>query len=92
MKYDSLEFEPTPSEVSVYECEVHLKFRLIEEKGALSNRDQLLEMLLEAFAYGSDDYMEPLQVEVAAQEIPEVKASPKMRRRLIRLRNSKDMV
>lgn len=92
MKYDSLEFEPAPSEVSVYECEVHLKFRLIEEKGALSNRDQLLEMLLEAFAYGSDDYMEPLQVEVAAQEIPEVKASPKMRRRLIRLRNSKDMV
>ncbi|MBL1175665.1 Npun_R1517 family heterocyst differentiation transcriptional regulator [Pantanalinema sp. GBBB05] len=92
MKYDSLEFEPAPSEVSVYECEVHLKFRLIEEKGVLSNRDQLLEMLLDAFSYGSDEYMEPLQVEVAAQEIPELKASPQMRRRLIRLRNSKDMV
>ncbi len=90
MKHD-LEYEPMNAEVGVYECEIHLKFRLIEEKGVFSDREQLLEMLIEAFAFGSDDYMEPLQIEVAAQEVPEVEASPQMRRQLIRLRNSKDL-
>lgn len=89
MKHD-LEYHPTTLEVGVYECEIHLKFRLIEEKDALADRERLLEFLLDAFTCGMDDYLEPVQVEVAAQEISEVQASPEMRRQLIRLRNSKD--
>lgn len=90
MKHD-LEYQPTSLEVGVYDCEVHLKFRLIEEKGAFSDRERLLELLLDAFSCGTDEYLEPVQVEVQAQEIPEIQASPQMRRRLIRLRNSKDL-
>ncbi|MGI0492054.1 Npun_R1517 family heterocyst differentiation transcriptional regulator [Alkalinema pantanalense CENA528] len=93
MQYDSLNYDQSATpEVGVYECEVHLKFRLIEERGVLSNRDQLLEILLDAFSCGSDEFLEPLQVAVNAQEVSEVNASPKMRRQLIRLRNSKDLV
>lgn len=91
MKYDSLECQSTEFDVGVYECEVHLKFRLIEERSAFSDRRKLLEILLDAFTYGADDYMEPLDVNVDAQEVPEFEASPQMRRRLIRLRNSKDV-
>lgn len=91
MKFSSLEHQPATSEVGVYDCEIHLKFRLIEEKGILGDRDQLLEMLLDAFACGSDEYLEPVRVEVEAQEISEMDASPQMRRQLIRLRNSKDL-
>ncbi len=92
MKYDSLELKPeTPGvEVGVYECEVHLKFRLIEEKDVLNDPEQLLEFLIDAFSCGSDEYMEPIHVQVKAEEICEVTASPQMRRQLIRLRNSKD--
>ncbi len=92
MQHDSLDFKEASSfEVRVYECEVHLKFRLIEEKGALDQQAHLLEALLDAFAYGSDDYMEPVQVEVSAEEICELAASPQMRRQLIRLRNSSEL-
>jgi hypothetical protein len=87
----NFEYQSTNPEVSVYECEVHLKFRLIEEKDALSDRDKLLDLLIDAFTSGIDEYMEPLEIEVAAEEIPEVQASPQMRRRLIRLRNSTDV-
>lgn len=90
MKSKSLRHEPAPPEVGVYECEVHLRFRLVEEKGALDEQDYLLEALLEAFAAGEDEYMESLHVEVAAHEISELQASPQMRRRLIRLRNARD--
>jgi Npun R1517 len=91
MSSNSLEHKKiSTQEVSVYECEIHLKFRLIEEKNAITKQDVLLETLLDAFAYGADDYMEPTQVEVTAQEISELQASPQMRRRLIRLRNSGD--
>ena len=91
MRSDSLNHSSTSSyELGVYECEVHLKFRLVEEKGAFANREQLLELLLDAFSYGSDEYMEPTQVEVVAQEVSELLASPQMRRQLIRLRNASD--
>ncbi|BAS57320.1 MULTISPECIES: Npun_R1517 family heterocyst differentiation transcriptional regulator [Leptolyngbya] len=91
MNYDPLECKVTaPAEVGVYECEVRLKFRLIEEKGALSNPEQLLEFLLDAYSCGADEYLEPLDVDVKATEISELAASPQMRRRLMRLRNSKD--
>ncbi len=89
MQYDSLDPQKTAvPELGVYECEVHLKFRLIEEKGALSERSQLVEALIDAFAYGADEYLESIQVEACAQEISELQASPQLRRQLIRLRNS----
>lgn len=90
MKHD-LGYQPAMPSVGVYECEIHLKFRLIEEKGILGDRDKLLELLLEAFTCGNDEYLESIQVDVDAQEIAEVSASPAMRRQLIRLRNSKDL-
>jgi hypothetical protein len=88
MKPNSLEQQPPSSEFAVYDCEIHLKFRLIEEKQIIGNREQLLEMLLDAFSYGADEYLEPVQARVEAQEIAEMDASPQMRRQLIRLRNS----
>jgi len=92
MRSDSLNRSSNlSSELGVYECEIHLKFRLVEEKGAFANRDQLLELLLDAFSYGSDEYMEPTQIKVAAQEVCELLASPQMRRQLIRLRNSSEV-
>ncbi|EKQ68703.1 hypothetical protein OsccyDRAFT_3249 [Leptolyngbyaceae cyanobacterium JSC-12] len=92
MQYNSLERPETSTvEVGVYECEVHLKFRLIEEKGTLSEQGHLLEALIDAFIYGADDYMEPIQVAVSAQEVCELQASPQMRRQLIRLRNSSEL-
>jgi hypothetical protein len=90
MKHE-LECQATSSDIGVYECEVRLKFRLIEEKGALSDRDTLLELLLDAFACGADEYLEQIQAEATVKAVPEVQASPKMRRRLIRLRNSKEL-
>jgi hypothetical protein len=82
---------PTRQAVGVYECEVHLKFRMIEEGQLPTDREELLEMLLEAFGYGGDEYLEPLQVTVSAEAVEDVSASPEMRRQLIRLRNSKDL-
>ncbi|BDA67124.1 hypothetical protein DSM106972_067940 [Dulcicalothrix desertica PCC 7102] len=75
-------------EVGVYECEIHLKFRLVEEKSLFSDRDQLLQVLLEALVDGSDDFIQTLQTAVKAHEVSEFKASPQMRRQLMRLRNS----
>lgn len=79
-------------EVGIYECEVHMKFRLIEEKQVVSDRDHLLETLLDAVACGADDYLDNLQVQVSAQELSEIEASPKMRRQVIRLRNSPEFL
>jgi len=90
MNYDPLKYKVTTPEVGVYECEVHLKFRLIEEKDVLSNPEQLLEFLLDAYSCGADEYLEPVEAQVKAEEISEFTASPQMRRRLIRLRNSKE--
>ncbi len=88
MKSEVAPHQSKKVEVSVYECEIHLKFRLVEEKGALSDRDDLLELLIEAFAIGADEYLEPLQADVNTQEISDLEASPQMRRQLMRLRNS----
>ncbi|HEY9630354.1 MAG TPA: Npun_R1517 family heterocyst differentiation transcriptional regulator [Coleofasciculaceae cyanobacterium] len=78
-------------EFAVYDCEIHLKFRLIEEKQVIRSREQLLELLLDAFSYGADEYMESVDTQVKTQELPDVEASPQMRRQLIRLRNSREM-
>jgi Mg2+ and Co2+ transporter CorA len=91
MKSSSAQYQPVNLEVGVYDCEIHLKFRLIEEKGVLSDREQLLEALLDAFSCGADEYLEQIEVEVSAQQLADTDASPEMRRRLIRLRNSSDL-
>jgi len=91
MKHDTLEHQPEPFEVGVYECEVHLKFRLIEERDVLESPERLLELLVEAFSFGTDEYMETLEATTAVQKVDELDASPQLRRQLIRLRNSKDM-
>lgn len=91
MKSDAASHQNQKVEISVYECEINLKFRLIEEKGALSERDQLLDLLIDAFSGGADDYLEPLHTCVKTQEISELEASPQMRRQLMRLRNSSDL-
>jgi hypothetical protein len=88
---DSSEHQPVDSEFAVYDCEIRLKFRMIEEKHVLRDREHLLEMLLDAFSYGSDEYLETVQTQVEAQEVSEIQASPEMRRQLIRLRNSSDL-
>ncbi|NER78034.1 MAG: hypothetical protein F6K42_00320 [Leptolyngbya sp. SIO1D8] len=74
--------------VGVYECEVKLKFRLLEESLVDCDREQLLQLVVDAFAYGSDEYLETLHTEVAVQQVSELEASPEMRRQLIRLRNA----
>ena len=88
MKNNSLECQLPQPEVSVYECEVRLKFRLIEEKGALNDQDELMDRLLEAFTCGTDDYLDSIQADAEVREIQEIEATPRMRRQLIRLRNS----
>lgn len=75
-------------QVGIYECEIKLKFRLIEEDLVHCDRDQLLQILIDAYSYGSDDYLETLQTEVDVQAVAEVDASPEMRRQVIRLRNA----
>jgi len=92
MKSSPLERQPVRPQVGVYDCEIHLKFKLIEEKGALRDRDQLLELLLDAFSSGADEFLETVHVHAAAQEVPETDASPQLRRQLIRLRNSSDLM
>ncbi len=54
----------------------------------MRDREQLLQTLIDAVAYGNDEYLESLQTNIDVQEIQEVEASPEMRRQLIRLRNS----
>ncbi len=77
------------SEVGIYECEVRLKFRIIEDQLTMTNKEELVGTLVDAFAYGSDEYLEALDSDVAIQQLHDVdEASPQMRRQLIRLRNS----
>jgi hypothetical protein len=92
MKPTPLEHQPANSEFAVYDCEIRLKFRLVEEKQAFVDREHLLEMLLDAFSYGADDFLEPIDICIETAEVPEIQASPQMRRQLIRLRNSKESV
>lgn len=81
--------EPSQAAISIYECELTLRFRLLEEETAFNDldEDELLEKLLEAVTCGNDDYLEISQKRVQVSEISEMQASPKMRRQLIRLRN-----
>jgi hypothetical protein len=78
---------PVKAQVGVYECAITLKFRILEDSGVIANRDQLLELLVDAYSYGSDEFVEQLEAHVEVNEVGEVAASPLMRRQLIRLRN-----
>lgn len=69
-----------------------MKFRLIEEQLIMNNEDELLALLLDALSYGSDEYLETIDSQVAVQKLDEVSATPEMRRQLIRLRNSKSLL
>ena len=89
MKPSSLPAQDAQLDVGIYDCEVHLKFKLIEEQGLLTDREHLLEFLLDALSCGSDEYLEMLSVQTKAEEVPDTDASAEMRRQLIRLRNSK---
>jgi len=75
------------AQVGVYECAITLKFRILEESGVIANRDHLLELLIDAYSYGSDEFVEQLESQVDVSEVSEMAASPLMRRQLIRLRN-----
>ena len=84
--------QPPGSDVGVYECEIYLKFRLIEERCLPRDREQLLELLLEAFACSEDEGIERIKAKVRAQAVDdEIKLSPKLRRQLLRLRNSSQL-
>ena len=80
-------------EVNIYECEVHLKFRIIEDKVAIDERDKsaLLETLVDAYTYGDDEYLESLESQIDIHAIQALEASPEMRRQLIRLRNCRKL-
>ncbi|ESA33529.1 heterocyst differentiation inhibitor [Leptolyngbya sp. Heron Island J] len=79
--------------VNIYECEVHLKFRIIENELSLDSTDNsaLIETLVDAYSYGEDEYLESLESQINIQEIAALEASPEMRRQLIRLRNSRKL-
>ena len=84
----SANLSPVELQVGVYECEITLKLRILEENRVMQNRDQLIELLIDAFSYGSDEFVEALHAHLSVTEVPEVEASPLMRRQLIRLRNT----
>jgi len=87
MDHNPLDYQPFQPEINVYECQLNLRFRLIEEKGVFNDSDELLEKLLEALTCGTDEYLETIKMDVQVKELPEIEASPKMRRQLMRLRN-----
>ncbi|HSM84242.1 MAG TPA: Npun_R1517 family heterocyst differentiation transcriptional regulator [Nodosilinea sp.] len=81
---------PHPSietQVAIYECAVTLKFRILEESHVMTDQDDLLELLIDAFSYGSDEFVETIESHLEINKVPEIQASPLMRRQLIRLRN-----
>ena len=79
--------------VNIYECEVRLRFRIIEDQLAIDERDSsaLIEALVDAYTYGDDDYLESLESQIDIHQIKALEASPEMRRQLIRLRNSRKL-
>ncbi len=95
MNSKPLPLQKNSVEVSVFECEISLKFRIIEETGLLkdmSDKEQLIQFLLESFIAGNDDFLETQLEHVKAYKVDEIKASPQMRRQLMRLRNSPDNI
>ncbi len=53
----------------------------------MADREHLLELLIDAYSYGSDEFVEQLEAQLEVNEVSATAASPLMRRQLIRLRN-----
>lgn len=89
----SFNLSPQDDSVNIYECEVRLKFRIIEDKIIFDEQDngELIEALVDAYTYGDDEYLESLESQINIHEIQALEASPAMRRQLIRLRNSRKL-
>lgn len=81
------------NDINIYECELHLKFRIIENELSLNGTDNsaLIEALVDAYSYGDDEYLESLESQINIHEIEALEASPEMRRQLMRLRNSRKL-
>ncbi|MEM8603820.1 MAG: Npun_R1517 family heterocyst differentiation transcriptional regulator [Cyanobacteria bacterium P01_H01_bin.121] len=79
---------PETEGIGIYECELTLRFRLIEDQQAIANREDLLDLLLEAFCQGQYNYVEAIDSQVSAQPAHEADASARLRRQLIKLRNT----
>ena len=81
------------NDIHIYECEVHLKFRIIEDRLTIDEDDNslLIESLVDAYSYGNDEYLESLDSQLNIHKIHELEASPAMRRQLIRLQNSRKL-
>jgi len=92
MESSSLRNQSRRFEVAVYDCELHVRFTMIEEKGALTDRERLLEILLDALSCGDDEYLESHEIQVRAEEVSETSASASLRRQIIRLRNSEKFI
>ncbi|NEQ54564.1 MAG: hypothetical protein F6K11_31275 [Leptolyngbya sp. SIO3F4] len=88
----SFDLSAQQENVNIYECEVRLKFRIIEDKLDIDKRDNeaLLESLVDAYTYGDDEYLESLESHINIHEVQALEASPEMRRQLIRLRNCRN--
>jgi hypothetical protein len=84
----TVNISPVESQVDIYECEISLKLRILEENHVMQNREQLIELLMDAFSYGSDEFVEAISSQLSVAKVPDVEASPLMRRQLIRLRNT----
>ncbi len=89
----SFDLSAQNNNVNIYECEVRLKFRIIEDQLTIDEVDNsaLLEALVDAYTYGDDEYLESLESQINIHEIQALEASPEMRRQLIRLRNSRKL-
>ena len=81
------------NDVHIYECEVRLKFRIIEDRLTIDEDDNslLIESLVDAYSYGNDEYLESLDSQVNIHKVHALEASPAMRRQLIRLQNSRKL-
>jgi hypothetical protein len=74
--------------VGIYDIEINLRLRLIEEENTVNgDPDRLLDVLLDAVRCGEDSYLETTDAEVRTTRVVETDASPQMRQKLLWLRN-----
>ncbi|MFZ9739263.1 MAG: Npun_R1517 family heterocyst differentiation transcriptional regulator [Prochlorotrichaceae cyanobacterium] len=74
--------------VGVYDVEINLRVRLIEEDTTVNgDPDGLLDMVLNMLCSGGDDDVETTAAEIKTKLVSEIEASPKMRKQLLLARN-----
>ena len=75
--------------IGVYDVEINLRVRLIEEETTVNgDPDRFLGVLLNAMCSGEDCYLETADAEIKAHLVSEMEASPGMRKQLMLLRNT----